>query len=313
MAKRACLVTPYSTLVSTSKIVNKKVSNQRGFSILQLLMTIAIVGIVTVFAFMGISSARETIRLQGSVRQLAGYMEKARLDAIRRHDTASVIFTSPSTYTVKMDFDGTGDPKPRTFSFDSGVFISSISLPSVAFNWRGRTTACTIQFTVQNVPGRQSWVEVSDAGDVTVDNNVGDLPSASYNSVNTNSDIVSTSVVSGSTVHPNTVDCSTTPTGTSTPITGTGPGGCKLTASASSLTVRKNGGGTATVTISATNAGLVTVSGPINLKITPASANLSAGGSATFSIQSTNNTKSTFAVNFSSSCTTITVAVKITN
>jgi hypothetical protein len=39
---------------------------------------------LSTFAVLNIHSTRASIRLQNSVRQLAGYLEKARLDAIRR-------------------------------------------------------------------------------------------------------------------------------------------------------------------------------------------------------------------------------------
>src|SRR6266542_818670 len=67
----------------------------RGFSVLELVITTTVIGIISAFAFLGVNSARSSTRLQTSVRQLASYMEKARLDAVRRHDYATVTFTSP--------------------------------------------------------------------------------------------------------------------------------------------------------------------------------------------------------------------------
>ena len=72
-------------------------------------------------------------------------------------------------------------------------------------------------------------------------------------------------------------------------------------------------GTTATVTISSNVSGTVTASGPSNLLITPASQAITAGGSVNFSIISLNNTRGTFAVNFGSACTTVTLALKVTN
>jgi len=60
------------------------------------------------------------------------------------------------------------------------------------FNWRGRTSACTQTFALQNSRGEQSWVDVSDAGDVTVDSTVDiTTTTASYASVNANSGVQS--------------------------------------------------------------------------------------------------------------------------
>lgn len=291
---------------------------QRGFTLLQLLITVGIIAIVTTFALISVARSRDTVRLQGAVRQLAGFLEKARLDAIRRHASSTVTFTSTANYNVTMDFDGTGVVGTRGYSFDSGVAIISTPLPSISFNWRGRTGACTQTFAMQNISGDQSWVDVSDAGDVTVNSDVDILPTVSYSNVSSTGDIYSQTVVNGTGVHNNSVDCGGGGNGgstSSTPISGTGASGCKVTASPSSLSIKKGGGSTGTVSITYTGSGSVTVtpSGPINLQITPTTKTLSNNGTANFSIVSTNNTRGTFAVNFASSCTTVTVAVKVTN
>ena len=303
-------------LASDGERSRHRIDEQRGFSILQLVITLAIAAIVSTFALVGISKSRDYIRLQNSVRQLASYIEKSRLDAIRRHGTSSVTFTNTSTYNVWMDFDGTGNPTTRTFSFEDGVTIISWPLPSVSFNWRGRTSACTITFTVQNSGGQRSWVDVSDAGDLTVNSDVDVLPTVSYSNVNTTGDVVSGTVSSGTGVHYNAADCGddSGTVVTPPPITGTGTS-CTMTGNPSALTVKKNGGSTGTLTLSTTGSGTFTVSpsGPGNLTISPTSRTIAGGGSATFSVTSNDRARGTFAVNFASSCTTVTVSVKVTN
>ena len=296
---------------------------QSGFSVIQLLLTVVLISIVSAFALLQISSTKASLSLQNSVRQLATYIERARMDAIRRHATttdmlSSVVFTSNNTYNVKMDFAGTGTPTTRTFTFDSSVpgIPPGSPLPTVTFNWRGRISSCTITFAIFNSRGEQSWVDVSDAGDVTVNSNVDVLPTATYATVSSSSDISSTTVVSGSGVHDNSLDCSSGPVGSEAdgpPASGTGPGGCTLSVNPSSKSIKKNGGTTATITVSTNIATTITVSAPVNLQVSPTTRGMSAGGSGTFSISSLNSTRGTFAVNFTSTCTTDTVLIKVTN
>ena len=287
--------------------------DERGFTILQTAIAVAIMGIICGFAVMGLLQAKAKLRLQNSVRQLAGYLEKARLDAIRRHGTSNVAFIDSSTYVVTMDFGGTGTLTSRTIPFEQEVTVFSSDLPTFNFNWRGRTQSCTVTLAVRNGPGQQSNVDVSDAGDVTVDGTVGVFPSVSYAPVNTGSDVQTTAVVSGSTVHNNSVDCTGETTGTiGGTITGTGIG-CADSATPSAISIRKNGAGSATITVTATNTGTISVQAPINLQVTPSMQTVSGGGSATFSITSVNNTRGTFAVNFNSPCTTLTVLLTVTN
>ena len=109
----------------TSKI--QRLNGQRreqGFSIVQMMITVAIIAIVTTFGVMGIRQARAETRVQNSTRRFALYMEKARGDSIRRHAApGSEAFVQTfgegtSTFNVRMDFDGSGTLQTRTFSLD---------------------------------------------------------------------------------------------------------------------------------------------------------------------------------------------------
>lgn len=290
---------------------SRTLRNEGGFSILQIVVTLAVASIVSTFAVLNIHNTRQTLRLQNSIRQLAGYLEKARLDAIRRHGDSNVTFTSNTTYAVTMDFEGSGSVSTRTIPFENGVEIFS-TLPSINFNWRGRTASCTISFAASNPRGEQSWVEVSDAGDVTVDSSVVVLPTATYATMNNSSGVQSSTIVTGSRLHDNSLDCPEDSGQAGPPISGGGPG-CIDTADPSWVSIRKNGGGSATITVTASNTGTIVVSGPINLNITPATQTVTAGSTANFTVTSINNTKGTFAVNFASPCTTLTVLVNVTN
>ena len=296
-----------------SKLQNLTDGGERGSSLLQLVITVAIIGIVSSFALLNLRSARATIRMQNSVRQLSSYMEKARVDAVRRHGNSTVQFTNPTTYTVTMDFNNNGVSVPRTYSFEQGVRIASSELPIVTFNWRGRTVtagaACVTTFSVNNNQGDGLSVDVSGSGDVTVENQQPTLPNITYTVVNSSTSIKSQTTVAGSTAVDNTpcLDVS----GEGTPAD-SGPPSCKIAVSSSSISVRKNGGSTGSVVVSMSVSSLVVATFPSNLTVSPTSKTVSTGSS--FSIVSKNTLRGPFDVTFSSQCgSSITVRVNVTN
>ncbi|HEX8708367.1 MAG TPA: hypothetical protein VF723_09015 [Pyrinomonadaceae bacterium] len=291
---------------------------ERGFSMLQLIITIAIISVVSAFAFMGIRSARESMRLSGSARQFANYVEKARIDAIRRHATTAtaskVQFLNTTTYRVTMDFDGQGTISSRDISLESGVAVSGVLPGELAFDWRGRASACLTTFPLANTSDALT-IDVTGSGDVTIDSDVASPPEIVYSNVNTTSDIASDSTVKGTTVPTvaPVTDCSDPPVGSSGTTTNTGTLGCAVSVSPTSLTIRKAGGTVSPVTVTMVNgtAGTLTVTGPSNLKFTPASQPLGAIGSTTFTIQSINSTRGTFQVNVTTSCYVTPLIVKV--
>src|ERR1700682_368323 len=84
-----------------------------GFSLLQLLITVAIIGVVTAYALIQLSNAQQAMRLSSSSREFMNYTEKARIDSIRRHamtpaQMASISVTGLRQYTITMDFNFDG-------------------------------------------------------------------------------------------------------------------------------------------------------------------------------------------------------------
>jgi hypothetical protein len=145
---------------------------------MQMVITIAIVAVVSTFGIMGIRTARAEFRVQSSARLFASYIEKARADSVRRHaatGSESSVQSSDAggnTYTITMDF-GDGTVQTRTFQLDPGVEFGTAAL-RVTFDWRGRLTqqcavtlSCVYQ-VVSTVTGTSIPVDVSGSGDITV-------------------------------------------------------------------------------------------------------------------------------------------------
>src|SRR5205085_6119313 len=176
--------------------------NGRGFSMVELLAVLAVISIVLAFAVLGVRRAMAAIHLQNSMRQLASRVEAARIDAIRRHRSATVEFTGNNSYAITMDFDARGVASTRGYTLESGVTINSPSteLPVFDFDWRGRTPQCFTSITMQNQEsGGSSTLSVSSAGDVTMDAGLpANLNAGSYANVSPTGDVQSGAVVAGS-------------------------------------------------------------------------------------------------------------------
>ena len=146
----------------------KSFSKQGGFTTVQMLITIAIVTIVSAFALFAIDSARASVRLTGSTRELAGYLEKARSNAIRRNATSELTILNQNSYSVTMDFDGDGTVETRTINLQSGVTFPAGHVGIIArFDWRGRVPG-QIGFELNSDRGPSSTVQLSGSGDVTI-------------------------------------------------------------------------------------------------------------------------------------------------
>lgn len=291
-----------------------KRSHEQGAGIVELVVVVAIVGVVSAFTLIQIRSSRSALRVQNSVRQLASYMEKARIDAVRRHGTSSVSFSNTRTYSVSMDFNGSGTPTTRTFTFQDDVQLASSELPNVTFNWRGRTltsgSSCVTTFAVSDTMDHGLSVDVSGSGDVTVENQQPTLPNVAYNNNVNSADNINTRLVVGGTTTTDNTPCMDLSGGGV--AMDSGPPSCTIHVNSSSISIRKNGGGTGSVLVSMSNPSLVVATFPSNLTVSPASQSVSNG--QTFSIVSKNTLRGPYNVTFTSQCgSSITVKVNVTN
>lgn len=348
---------------------DRKKRSERGFSIVQLVITLLIISIVSTFTVIGIRTARANIRLTNSSRQFAGHIEKARADAVRRHGVSTITPVSANSYSVTMDFDLDGTVETRTFPLEAGVAFTLPLQPAITFDWRGRINRDPISYTLENSVEVQARVDVTMAGDVTIDSDVYQdyVPSVNVNA-SAGSGVDHSSIVNGNAApppnptpyptdaptdgdpHPTPTPATTptptatptpiptptvdptpspnatptpgstptptpnatpTPAATPTPTPAATPSPCALNASPGSISIRKNGG-FASVSLSLnTGSGSISVSSkPANLTVTLISGG---NGSASYKIESNNNSRGTFSVTFSSSCGDKDVIVTVTN
>jgi Tfp pilus assembly protein FimT len=174
---------------------NSSIRRCGGFTTVELIVMALILTVVTAFGFVGITKARASVRLSGSAREYASYIEKARIYSIRSHadnaaERATVsINEDKSSYDVTMDLDGDGNMNTRTITLPSDITFETVE--SISFDWRGRTVSTVggvstqnaqVSIRLQNSDDSIS-IDVTGSGDVTVDSQVFDdsVPNVSLN------------------------------------------------------------------------------------------------------------------------------------
>lgn len=138
---------------------------------MQLVVVLAVAAVVTGATVMSLRAGRPSFELSNSARQLAGYLERARADSVRRRPSSglesSVQIVNETTYRVTMGFGGDSTLASRDFQLEGDVrFITDPT--TISFDWRGRPTSGTeITIALQNSSGT-TQVDVTGSGDVTV-------------------------------------------------------------------------------------------------------------------------------------------------
>lgn len=290
----------------------RRFSDERGFSLIQLIIAFGIMSIVVGMAIFGVRAGRATVRLNNSVRDFAQYAERARLDAIRRRATTHIEVTGPNTFEVTMDFKGDGSDETRSFKLDDGVVLTDANgvavsaddplLPWADFDWRGRTFECSALFRMKNTRNEQVSVQIAGSGDITVNSSISTLPNVNYTNVNTTAEVNPAVVLSGNDNKLNLSPCGTTsatPEPTPTPVATPTPEEtpetppCQMTPSTYQITDLKRKTGTTTLTLTVNQPGTVEKSVNPNLQLTTTSqenVTSPSGATISYTVKSVTNT-----------------------
>ncbi len=80
-----------------------------GFSLLEIMITVALIGIIGIFAAPQLESYKQNARLRSSARDIFNHLQSAKLEAAKRNECSGVVFTTVTfpaeggTYSVFMD------------------------------------------------------------------------------------------------------------------------------------------------------------------------------------------------------------------
>lgn len=141
-------------------------SRQSGFSLIEVFIVLALIGILSTLAVMQLGRSRVDLQRQRIAREFKVYLERARFDSVKRRaeattERASIMLTSPSAFTVSIDFDGDGvmrASETRVVNFADRT--DAVIQVSDAYTWPVR-----VEFDRRGlVTATQGWVDPSNPG-----------------------------------------------------------------------------------------------------------------------------------------------------
>jgi prepilin-type N-terminal cleavage/methylation domain-containing protein len=129
------------------------IANERGFTLVELLIGAMIISIMGVFAAPQFGNTLRAYRLNGATQVIWGDLHKARLMAIKENRTIRVNFTSNSAYEI-MRVDGVVAFRRNLAADFPGITVTILNNP-ISFGSTG--TAGGGRVEVQSAAGSKSF------------------------------------------------------------------------------------------------------------------------------------------------------------
>jgi type IV fimbrial biogenesis protein FimT len=147
-------------------------NSQKGFTLLETLVTAGIAGMMAAITFPSLSSSLSAHRLMAGLRSTVGCIRVARSSAISRNKYSQVVVDgSATTLTVQVSPDATTWTSIGTpLVLDGGVTVSSVSPANgLGFKANGsinNASSSAVTLTLQNARGDTHQITVSLLGSV---------------------------------------------------------------------------------------------------------------------------------------------------
>lgn len=156
----------------------KKLTDNRGFTLVELVVTLAIFGIMLAIALPSFLSYLPTMRLKGAARDISSTLQSARMEAVSRNTNCNVSFDiNNKSYTVSCTDITTTLSTDISFGWGTDVNkdIGGDSLPSdgIALNndtcyFASRGTVSAGSIYIKNTKNESYAVVISSGGRVDI-------------------------------------------------------------------------------------------------------------------------------------------------
>jgi len=152
-------------------VVNR--SDRKGFTLLELMIVIAIMGIMAAIAAPSYIEYMAVRRLSGAARMVMSDLMRARQNSVNQNNNFRVIFNSTHQYDILDDDNGNGSPDAGelTESRDIQADYYDVTFAASAnpiFYPRGTAFGTTVTLTSSKTTGKRC-VKVASTGRVKID------------------------------------------------------------------------------------------------------------------------------------------------